>query len=194
MLEMARLIYNKAPGGAARHANKLADCHLYMGDIMAEEVRVRSGGCGGACCFVGAALLLLLLVQLFVMRCSPPPLLYTPNTNQPTMPPHTHTLQEKAAEAVAEYDTALALLGQVEGGLDAHQRRWGVPGRRMSVFVPCGTHKAVVAPLPPPLSLTTAASAAHHAPTLHYANARAPTRAHQRAQGRGAAVQARHGA
>lgn len=37
MLELARLIYNNN-GGAAAHANKLADCHLYIGDILAEQV------------------------------------------------------------------------------------------------------------------------------------------------------------
>lgn len=47
MLELARLIYNNN-GGAETHANKLADCHLYIGDILAEQVggflRVARGG------------------------------------------------------------------------------------------------------------------------------------------------------
>jgi len=37
MLELARLIYNNN-GGPDTHANKLADCHLYIGDILAEQV------------------------------------------------------------------------------------------------------------------------------------------------------------
>lgn len=37
MLELARLIYNNN-GAADTHANKLADCHLYIGDILAEQV------------------------------------------------------------------------------------------------------------------------------------------------------------
>lgn len=48
MLELARLIYNNNNGGAETHANKLADCHLYIGDILAEQVggflRVARGG------------------------------------------------------------------------------------------------------------------------------------------------------
>jgi hypothetical protein len=48
MLEMSRLIYG-ANGGAASHADRLADCHLYMGDIMAEEVRARGCGCVSVC-------------------------------------------------------------------------------------------------------------------------------------------------
>jgi hypothetical protein len=36
MLELARLIYNNH--GCDTHANKLADCHLYIGDILAEQV------------------------------------------------------------------------------------------------------------------------------------------------------------
>lgn len=39
MLELARLIYNNS-GGPEAHANKLADCHLYIGDILAEQVGV----------------------------------------------------------------------------------------------------------------------------------------------------------
>lgn len=37
MLEMARIIYNQHGGGVA-HANKLADCHMYIGDILCEQV------------------------------------------------------------------------------------------------------------------------------------------------------------
>lgn len=37
MLELARLIYINS-GGPDTHANKLADCHLYIGDILAEQV------------------------------------------------------------------------------------------------------------------------------------------------------------
>jgi hypothetical protein len=39
MLEMARLIYgSEADGGAAANANKLADCHMYIADILCEQV------------------------------------------------------------------------------------------------------------------------------------------------------------
>lgn len=36
MLEMARLIYT-GNDGAAAHASKLADCYMYIGDILAEQ-------------------------------------------------------------------------------------------------------------------------------------------------------------
>jgi hypothetical protein len=55
MLELARLIYNNN-GGAETHANKLADCHLYIGDILAEQVGGRlvcmwcSRPCSAALC------------------------------------------------------------------------------------------------------------------------------------------------
>lgn len=40
MLEMARLIYasDEAHGGAAAHADQLADCHMYIADILCEQV------------------------------------------------------------------------------------------------------------------------------------------------------------
>jgi hypothetical protein len=36
MLEMARLIYTQH-GGPATFASKLADCHMYIGDILSEQ-------------------------------------------------------------------------------------------------------------------------------------------------------------
>ena len=36
MLEMARLIYC-AEGGAPQYADQLSDCHMYIGDILAEQ-------------------------------------------------------------------------------------------------------------------------------------------------------------
>eukprot|EP00878_Enallax_costatus_P001837 GHUV01001995.1.p1 GENE.GHUV01001995.1~~GHUV01001995.1.p1 ORF type:complete len:566 (+),score=283.94 GHUV01001995.1:59-1756(+) len=42
MLEMARLIYSEN-GGADKHANKLADCHMYIGDILAEQEKFEEG-------------------------------------------------------------------------------------------------------------------------------------------------------
>jgi ABC-type nitrate/sulfonate/bicarbonate transport system permease component len=40
MLEMARLIYgDEAHGGRAANASKLADCHMYIADILCEQVR-----------------------------------------------------------------------------------------------------------------------------------------------------------
>lgn len=42
MLEMARLIYS-ANGGADKYASKLADCHMYIGDILAEQEKFEEG-------------------------------------------------------------------------------------------------------------------------------------------------------
>eukprot|EP00879_Flechtneria_rotunda_P015443 GHRR01016148.1.p1 GENE.GHRR01016148.1~~GHRR01016148.1.p1 ORF type:complete len:428 (+),score=181.79 GHRR01016148.1:160-1284(+) len=66
MLEMARVTYNKH-GGAKAHASKLADCHMYIADILCE--------------------------------------------------------QENFEAALREYETAIELVGQLEGGLSAHKRR-----------------------------------------------------------------------
>jgi hypothetical protein len=39
MLEMARLIYaSDVNGGRAANADKLADCHMYIADILCEQV------------------------------------------------------------------------------------------------------------------------------------------------------------
>lgn len=45
MLELARLIYNNN-GGPQAHASKLADCHLYIGDILAEQVGLQLAAWG----------------------------------------------------------------------------------------------------------------------------------------------------